>query len=111
MKKLLLLIALLCLLVVGSVSAQNMSITDLGIVGRQTVQIYAGNGSILAGTYNTTSTSISLPTTDFVLLIKPDTSSVISDPSALLAATFAAVQANIIPLVIILFLIGVVFKR
>lgn len=111
MKKLLLLIALLCLLVVGSVSALNMTITDLGIVGRQTVQIYSGNGSILAGTYNTTSAGILLPTDDFVLLVKPDTTSVISDPTALLNATFAVVQTNVIPIVIILFFIGLVFRR
>lgn len=111
MKKLLLLVALLCLLVVGSVSALNMSITDLGIASRQTVQIYSGNGSILAGTYNTSSTGILLPTDDFVLLVKPDTSTVMTDPLTLLGAAFAFVNTNVIPIVIILFFIGVVFRR
>jgi len=111
MKKLLLLIALVCLITVGSVSAQNMTITDLGIVGRQTVQIYSGNGSILAGTYNTTTVGISLPTTDFVLLIKPDTTTVMTDPITLLGAAFAFVNTNVIPIIVILFFVGMVFRR
>ena len=111
MKKWLILIALFCLLVVGSVSAQNMTITDLGVVGRQTVQIYSGNGTILAGTYNTTTAGIALPSDDFVLLVKPDTTSVVSDPNAFLAAAFGVVQANAIPIVIILFFIGLVLRR
>jgi hypothetical protein len=96
---------------VPAASAQNMTITDLGVVGRQTVQVYAMNGTILVGTYNTTTAGIALPKEDFVLLVKPDTTSVISDPAALLAAAFGAVQANVIPIVIILFFIGVVFRR
>ena len=111
MKKLLLLVALVCLLVVGSVTALNMSVTDLGIGGRQTIQIYSGNGSILAGTYNTSTTGILLPTTDFVLLVKPDTTSVMTDPLSLLGATFAFVNTNVIPIVVILFFIGLVFRR
>jgi hypothetical protein len=88
-----------------------MTITDLGVVGKQTVQIYSGNGSILAGTYNTTTAGIHLPADDFVLLIKPDTTSVIADPNAFLMAAFGVVQANVIPIVIILFFIGLVFRR
>lgn len=111
MKKLLLLIALFCLLAVGSVTAQNMSVTDLGIASPQTIQIYAGNGSILAGTYNTSSTGISLPEDDFVLLIKPETITVMSDPLTLLGAAFSYIESNVIPIVIILFFIGLVFRR
>jgi len=111
MKKFFLLVALLCLLVVGSVSAQNMSITDLGIASRQTVQIYSGNGSVLAGTYNTTTVGINLPLNDFVLLIKPDTTTVMTDPITLLGAAFAFVNTNVIPIIILLFFIGMVFRR
>lgn len=111
MKKLLLLISLLCLLAVGSVSAQNMSVTDLGIASPQTIQIYSGNGTMLAGTYNTSTVGISLPNDDFVLLIKPETISVMSDPLTLLSAGFSYIETNIIPIVIILFFIGLVFRR
>ena len=111
MKKLLLLVALLCLLVVGSVSVQNMTITDLGIIGVQTVQIYSGNGTILAGTYNTSTAGIALPLDDFVLLVKPDTTTVMSDPLGLLTNGFAYIETNVIPIVIVLFFIGLVFRR
>jgi hypothetical protein len=110
MKRLFLLVALFCLLIVGSVSAQNMTITDLGIVGVQTVQLYNNNGSLL-GTYNTTTNGIPLPDQDFVLLVKPDTTSVFSDPLALLTAGFSYISANVIPIIIILFFIGLVFRK
>jgi hypothetical protein len=92
------------------VSAQNMTITDLGIVGVQTVQIYGNNGTLL-GTYNTTTNGISLPATDFVMLVKPDTTSIFADPLALLTEGFQYIQANVIPIVIILFFIGLVIRR
>lgn len=68
--KKILLIAVICLLAVtAQVSALNMSISDMGYTGTQTVQIYA-NGTLL-GTYNTSTNGIILPDVDFVLVVKP----------------------------------------
>ena len=70
-KKILLVICLICLLaMIGPASAQNMSISELGYTGPQTIQLYE-NGT-LQGTYNTSSNGIMLPAGDFNLVIKPE---------------------------------------
>jgi hypothetical protein len=110
-KRLVLLVMLLfCLVVIGTVSAQNMSITDMGILGSQTIQVYANNGTLL-GTYNTTTNGISLPTGDFVLLIKPKSSDAIQDPRAFLSAGFAFIETNAIPLVMLFFVVGFFWRK
>lgn len=67
-QKIILALLVLCVLA-GTVSAVNMSISNLGYTGDETVQIYA-NGTLL-GTYNTSTNGIVLPDVDFVLVVKP----------------------------------------
>lgn len=55
-----------------SATALNMSVTDLGYTGAQTIEIFSSTG-VLQGTYNTSSNGILLPTEDFYLVIKPTT--------------------------------------
>lgn len=69
-QKFLLLVLLFCLIAVGSVSALNMSISDLGYTGTQTIQIYQSDGT-LYGTYNSSTDGILLPADDFNVVIKP----------------------------------------
>lgn len=115
MRKLIILVMLLCLLAVGQVSAQNMSFMDTGLMGAQTVQIYAYNttsgGSALIGTYNTTSSGISLPAGDFAVLIKPEASTVYTNPRTLLSEGFNLVSGNAIQLLILVFLIALYTRR
>ena len=60
-------------LFVPAASAQNMSVSDLGYAGEQTIEIYKTDGT-WQGTYNTTSSGIALPSEDFNLVVKPTTS-------------------------------------
>ena len=107
----LLLMVLLCLVVVGGVSAQNMSITDLGLLSKQTVQIYAGNGTLLAGTYNSTSNNIALPAGDFVLVIKPTTADYLNNPAEFMNGFLDYVASNPYPIIVLVFLIGLLVKK
>ena len=70
-KQVLLVFVLLSMVAVGTVSAQNVSISDIGYVGPQIIELYSYNGTLL-GTYNTTSTGIELPESDFYLVVKPE---------------------------------------
>ena len=71
-KKHILIIFLICLVaLIGTASAQKMTISELGFTGSQTIQIYSSNGT-LQGTWNTSSNGIDLPESDFNLVIKPE---------------------------------------
>lgn len=86
------LMALVCLLLVGAGNAQNMSISEMGYTGPQTVQIYSANSTLL-GTYNTTSNGIALPEGDFLLVVKPDLAN--KDASDQLADFMTFLTANL----------------
>ncbi len=92
-----------------AVSAQNMSVTDLTLAQSQTVQIYS-NGTLL-GTYNTTTNGIVLPPVDFVLVVKPTTADIFSNPTGFLSYAFDFVEANAISIIILMFLVGMVWRR
>ncbi len=100
---------LLVSLLFPAVSAQNMSVTDLTLAQSQTVQIYS-NGTLL-GTYNTTTNGIVLPSVDFVLVVKPTTADIFSNPTGFLDYAFDFVEANAISIIILMFLIGLVLRR
>lgn len=110
MKRLIFLVVLLCLVMAGNVSAQNMSITDLGLLSQQTVQIYDYNGT-LKGTYNTTTNDISLPYDDFTLVIKPTTADYLNNPVDLMNGFFDYVSSNPYPIILLVFLIGLLVKK
>lgn len=67
-----------------AVSAQNMTISNLDLVGKQAVMVYTANGT-LVGTYNTSSNVVPLPTQDFLMVLKPNAVSRFSNPSLFLA--------------------------
>jgi hypothetical protein len=110
--KIIFLMALLALVLAAPVMAVNMSISELGYTGPQTIQIYAVNATlgsaVLVGTYNTTSNGIEVPNTDFSVVIKPEASSYLKNPENLLGSVFEFVETNYIGLLFTLFLIGAV---
>jgi hypothetical protein len=110
MKKLLLTLMVLVLALMGPATAQNMTISDMGFSGPQTIQVYAVNATsgavILLGTYNTSTNGIPLPTGDFSLLFKPESSDYLRNPSTLLTASFGFVETNFIAILFIFTILG-----
>lgn len=102
--KLIILTLLVLCALVGIGSAQNMSISDMGFAGPQTVQIYE-NG-ILLGTWNTSTNGIPLPVNDFTFVIKPELKNQLNDPALFLGSVFDFLKTNVIPIMVIIFLIG-----
>lgn len=108
--KFLVLITLLCLVLCGGASAQNMSISRMGYGAGETVQLYTSNGTLL-GTYNTSSNSISLPTEDLNLILKPESTDVLSDPMQWVANLFDYMKTNATPIALIVCFIVMIFWR
>lgn len=99
--------ALLALVIAAPTLAVNMTISEMGFSGPQTVQIYA-NGTLL-GTYNTTANGIDLPDQDFILVIKPEASAYLRSPANLLDAGFAFVETNFVAILFVFFLVSILW--
>lgn len=84
-----------------AVSAINMSISNLGLGGQQDVLIYNSNGTLI-GVYNTSSSNVPLPDSDYSLIIKPTTMSRAVNPMTLLSDGIDFLTENAIPLFILL---------
>ena len=100
----------LLLLGIGTATAQNMTISDMGFAGPQTIQVYAINatsGSVaLLGTYNTSTNGIPVPPADFSIVFKPESSDYLRNPSNLLDSGFSFVETNYIAILFIFSIIG-----
>lgn len=90
--------------IVQPVVAQNMTITSLDLVGKQAVILYS-SGGVLLGTYNTSSNVVPLPTTDFVLVLKPNAVTRFSNPVLFLTDITAALETYWLQI----FMIGCLF--
>lgn len=100
------LMALICFMLIAPAMAVNMSFSDMGFTGPQTIQIY--KDGILQGTWNTTTNNIPLPGDDFIVVIKPESSSYLKNPSNLLDEGFKFVETNYIPILFVFFLLGAI---
>lgn len=109
-QKPILIIALIALtILVSSVTAQNMTVTNFGITGKQDLMIYGSDGALL-GLYNTSSPIIPLPDEDFHMVIRPNTvSSYLSNPLLLFTDTIALIIANWPAMFLIIGLVLLVF--
>lgn len=105
--KIVFLMALLVFLLAAPALAVNMTISEMGFSGPQTVQIYA-NGTLL-GTYNTTANGIDLPDQDFILVLKPEASAYLRSPPNLLAAGFDFVETNFVAIMFVFFLVSIIW--
>lgn len=106
-KNIVFLVVTLALMLVSPVLAVNMTVSDMGFSGPQTLQIYA-NGTLL-GTYNTTANGIVLPNQDFLLVVKPEASAYLRNPANLLDAGFGFVETNFIAILFCLFLASILW--
>ena len=104
---LLLLALLISLIVAPSVSALNMSVSDLGLSGPQDIQIYSSG--ILQGTYNTTSDAIPIPTSDFMVVVKPQIKT--ENPLTILVNVLTWLTDNLVVVVFGFGIVVVVFSR
>lgn len=106
----LVLVAAVC---VPLVSAQNVTFSTLGQMGAEDILIYEYNGTAqtLFGMYNTSSSYVPLPTNDFNIVVRPSAVGRFSTPDLFLQDAFSWVETNALGLIIILFLIGLLWKR
>jgi hypothetical protein len=94
------------------VSAQNVSFSTLGQLGDEDILIYEYNGTAqnLYGMWNTSSPYIELPDNDFNIVVRPSAQGRFT-PALFLADGFAYVESNAIPIVILIFLVGLLFAK
>lgn len=109
------LMALVCVMLIAPALAVNMSLSEMGFSGPQTIQLFeinATSGSaILLGTYNTTSNNIPVPGTDFVLVIKPESSAYLKNPNNLLDAGFEFIETYYIAILFIVMILVYFVRR
>lgn len=110
------LMALICFMLVAPALAVNMTFSEMGYAGPQTIQIFEINvtsgSAILVGTYNTTTNGVSVPTTDFSVVIKPESSDLLRNPVTLLDTLFAFVSAHPAEVIFLTFIVALlVFGR
>jgi hypothetical protein len=94
------------------VSAQNVSFSTLGQLGAEDLLIYTFNGTdqTLYGMYNTSSPYVPLPANDFNIVVRPSAQGRFT-PALFLADSFSYIESNAIPILILVFLIGLLFKK
>jgi hypothetical protein len=91
--------------------AQTISMTNPQGVGERDIQVfYAVNGT-LYGSYNTTSIITLDQNQSYVFMLKPQSANPLNDPGAFLTDILTFAQTNVIPLVIIIFLIALFLGR
>ena len=114
-KQQILIIALIALLLMAvmPVQAQNITMSNPDATMERDVVVYTLNesGAALYGLYNTTSIIGLDGDSDYIFVLKPQYSNPLEDPSTFLASMFSFVSTNIIPILIIIFLIGVLLTR
>ena len=114
-KQQILIIALIALLLMAvmPVQAQNITMSNPDATMERDVVVYTlnGTGAALYGLYNTTSIIGLDGDSDYIFVLKPQYSNPLEDPSTFLASMFSFVSTNIIPILILIFLIGVLFSR
>lgn len=94
-------------------SAQNATYSTLDQLGAQDILIYTFDGNVtpvLYGQWNTTSVDIPLPATDFLIIMRPSADMRFMDPGLLLDDFIAFCVSNAVPLVLIIFFIGLLWK-
>jgi hypothetical protein len=94
------------------VSAQNVSFSTLGQLGAEDILIYTFNGTdqTLYGMWNTSSPYVPLPENDFNIVVRPSAQGRFT-PALFLADGFSYIESNAIPILILVFLIGLLFKK
>ena len=114
-KQQILIIALIALLLMAvmPVQAQNITMSNPDATMERDVVVYTlnGTGAALYGLYNTTSVIDLDGDSDYIFVLKPQYSNPLDEPLTFLDSAFSYVSTNIIPLMIIIFLIGILWAR
>ena len=113
LKRFLLICVFLAVAIVPAVSAQNVTFSTLGQLGPEDVLIYEFNGTAqtLYGMYNTSSEYVPLPTNDFNIVMRPSAKGRFATPGLFMADAFTYLEANAFPIIVIVFLIGLLWKK
>ena len=114
-KKQILIIALIALLLMAvmPVQALNVTMANPDATTQKDVVVYQANVTDvwMYGLYNTTSIIDLDDGYSYIFVLKPQYSNPLDDPLTWLDSTFSYVSTNIIPIVIIIFLIGLLLTR
>ena len=106
--------ALLFLFILSPVNAQNVSFSTLEQLGSQDVLIYKFTGNAtpeLYGQWNTTSVDVPLPSSDFLIIMRPSGDLRFMNPALLLNDFMGFAVSNAIPIILIVFFIGLLWRR
>ena len=110
MKRAFILLLILLCFVPCVCSAQTVSFASPDTTSQKDVYLYAANGTLL-GLYNTSSTGIAIPNgTDIIFTFKPQYTNPLDDPGTWLDSGYSYVETNIVPLIVIIFLIGLLLR-
>jgi hypothetical protein len=107
------LIALLALvaLITMPVQAQTITMSNPGGIAERDIIVYWPNGT-MQGFYNSSSVITLDASSDYIFAMKPLSTNPLEDPGDWLTNTaFPFVQSNVIPLLVIMFMIGMVLSR
>ena len=114
-KQQILIIALIALLLMAVMPVQAMTVTmsNPDATMERDVVVYQANVTDvwMYGLYNTTSIIDLDEGYSYIFVLKPQYSNPLDDPLTWLDSTFSYVSTNIIPIVIIIFLIGLLLTR
>ena len=114
-KQQILIIALIALLLMAvmPVQAQNITMSNPDATMERDVVVYTlnGTGAALYGLYNTTSVIDLDGDSDYIFVLKPQYSNPLDEPLDFLESAFSYVTTNLIPLLILVFLIGLLLTR
>jgi hypothetical protein len=102
--RIVLLALIVCMVIVPMAGAINISFSSINGGAERDLMIYYGNGTTLAGQYNTS--SVIQANQDIMVTFKPHTTNPFENPFEWLSAAFGYVQTNATPIIIIVFLIG-----
>jgi hypothetical protein len=91
----------------NSTVATNFSVSELGLAGPQTIQVYS-DGSLM-GTYNTTSDAIPIPTHDFLIVVKPELKN--EDPLVIFAGLLTWITDNLVIVILGLGAVVLITRR
>jgi hypothetical protein len=95
-------------LVTLPVHAQTIQIANPDSLSQQDIMVYYYNGT-LYGRYNTTSAITLNSNLDYVFTLKPQYSNPLDNPVGWLQSSFSYVSTYATPLIIIIFLIGLLY--
>jgi len=112
MKKQILCLTLLVLVLLAMVPVNALTITmaNPGGIAERDIIAYFPNGT-MQGYYNSTSVITIDPSSDYIFTIKPLSTNILDDPLDFMNEGFAFVQTNVIPILVLMFFIGLVFRR